>query len=493
MARAVLNPSVPGSTLYTFTRQRVAIVHDIETPRILLVEDSVSLAGVYKEYLKREPWLISHVETGKAALAELAGDPPDAVLLDVKLPDMNGLDILAHINEQQMPTSVVIITAHGSVDMAVEALRDGAIDFIEKPFTADRLLVTLRNTLERRQLADLVHSYEDLGRPGYCGFVGSSLKMQAVYRMIETAAPSNASVFITGESGTGKEVCAEAIHARSTRADGPFVPLNCAAVPRDLIESEVFGHTKGAFTGAVANREGAASQANGGTLFLDEITEMSPDLQAKLLRFVQTGTFQKVGSDKVEKVDIRFVCATNREPLQAVQEGHFREDLYYRLHVIPIHLPPLCERGNDVLEIARRFLTEFAEEENRIFNGFAQETESIFLAYGWPGNVRELQNTMRNIVVMGSGGAVTLEMLPASFDTIQPGVLPTPVATVPYIEAEGSPGAEIIRPLWQVEKAAIESAIDACGGNVPRAAALLELSPSTLYRKRLGWKRAAES
>ena len=282
----------------------------------MLVEDTPSLARVYTEYLKKAAFTVTAVETGAAALEALRETPPELVLLDLQLPDMNGMEILKYVSGQQIPTAVVIITAHASVNVAVEAMRYGAYDFVVKPFTADRLMVTVRNAVERLRLVQIVDTYTgELARSRFHGFIGSSLAMQGVYRIIESAASSRATVFVTGKSGTGKEVCAEAIHRQSPRRDNPFMAINCGAIPKELMESEIFGHVKGAFTGAVADREGAAARANGGTLFLDEICEMELALQTKLLRFLQTGTFQKVGGTELEKVDLRIMCATNRDPL----------------------------------------------------------------------------------------------------------------------------------------------------------------------------------
>jgi two-component system repressor protein LuxO len=459
---------------------------------VLLVEDSKALAQAYLEYLKNAPITASHVDTGAAAQDALQRQVPKVILLDLNLPDINGMDILREVSKSQMPTEVIIITAHGSVDVAVDAMRNGARDFLEKPFSADRLLTTVRNALERHRLSGIVESLDDLHRDRYCGFAGSSMRMQAVYKMIDSAAPSNASVFITGESGAGKEVCAEAVHEMSDRHDGPFIALNCAAIPRDLMESEIFGHVKGAFTGAATDRQGAASQADGGTLFLDEIAEMDIDLQAKLLRFIQTSTFQKVGGNKVETVDVRFVCATNKEPLTEVREGRLREDLFYRLHVIPIELPPLRERDEDVLEIANLFLAEVSAQEGKNFKEISPEAAEILKAYNWPGNVRELQNVVRNIVVMNSGSVVTDAMMPPPLNAVEPSGLPTtPVQRQRRDDKRIQDAmADEISPLWVVEKQAIEQAIELCSGNIPKAAALLEVSPSTIYRKRQAWKDA---
>ena len=458
---------------------------------ILLVEDSPTLSHLYKAYLEKESWKVICAETGGIALELLYQHLPQVMILDLKLPDMVGLDILRRVIQDKLSCAVVVVTGHGSVHAAVEAMREGAFDFIEKPCNAERLLCAVHNALKMRSMEA---KGENLGEinSDYSGFIGDSPPMRAVYRVIDQVAASRATVFITGESGSGKEVCAGAIHShpKSPRSDKPFVALNCAAIPKDLLESELFGHVKGAFTGAYIDRLGVASRADGGTLFLDEICEMDLDIQSKLLRFVQTGTFQKVGGVKVESVDVRLVCATNRDPLKEVEAGRFREDLYYRLHVIAISLPPLRERQEDILSIARRFLQEFAVEEGKNFVGFTPDTEDFFLSYHWPGNVRQLQNVIRNIVVLNQGTLVSKDMLPPPLD--KPiSVIQAPISSYNVSEESFSEGAtgDLIRPLWLVEKETIERAIALCEGNVPKAAALLEVSPSTIYRKRLGWQK----
>ncbi|MCG8508674.1 MAG: sigma-54 dependent transcriptional regulator, partial [Rhodospirillales bacterium] len=440
-------------------------------------------------------------DTGKAALRSIDAASPDAILLDLMLPDMEGIEILRHVAEQKLPCTVIVVTAHGSVNLAVEAMRLGAYDFIIKPFNATRLQVTLRNALEHDRLSRIVETYQDLDRSTYFGFVGSSLPMQAVYRIIDSAAGSKATVFVSGESGTGKEVCAEAIHKKSPRVGKPFVAINCGAIPKDLMESEIFGHVKGAFTGAVSERDGAARRANGGTLFLDEVCEMEPTLQTKLLRFVQTGTFQKVGGERLEEVDVRFVCATNRDPIAEVAAGRFREDLFYRLHVIPIVLPPLRDRGTDIMTIAQQFLADFSREEGKTFDSFSAEAAGILSSYPWPGNVREMQNVIRHIVVLNDGPLVMEEMLPPPIGD-SPGQplpavampsappLPDPIAAHPHLTENGDPAdavADAIRPLAEVERNAIETALRLCDGNIPKAAHYLGVSASTIYRKKQGW------
>jgi DNA-binding NtrC family response regulator len=461
--------------------------------KLLLVEDSLALARVYGEYLKPMSLEVTHVAEGKLGLKQIEESDPDVVLLDLNLPDINGLELLEELRQLPQDPTVVIVTAVGTVNTAVEAMRAGAFDFLEKPFDAERLRVTVRNALEKQNLKALVKTYQDsFERSNFHGFIGSSIPMQAVYRIIESAASSRASVFVTGESGSGKEVCADAIHKEGVRRDGPFIALNCAAIPSELMESEIFGHIKGAFTGAAGERKGAASMADGGTLFLDEIGEMDLALQSKLLRFVQTGTFQQVGSNKVEKVDVRFICATNRDPLEMIAKGTFREDLYYRLHVIPIHLPALRECGNDVLLIARKYLKEYADEEGKDFKDFAPEAAFVLSRYQWPGNVRQLQNILRNIVVLQNGELVTQDLLPALLSSMKNVAASEPDRPSPD-ETPEQPGIESIKPLWMTEKETIESAIGICDGNIPRAAALLEVSPSTIYRKRLGWEEEVGS
>lgn len=465
-------------------------------PLVYLVEDSEMLSLLYQDYLQSESYSIRSFRFGKDGLEALKAQPPQVLLLDLELPDMDGMELLRYVSEQGLPTSVVVITAHGSVDVAVEAMRHNAFDFLTKPFDGKRLCTTVRNAAKHQELSTLVDTYRsNFDLSGFGGFIGSSLAMQTVYRTLESAASSKATVFITGESGTGKEVCAETLHEISPRKDKPLVVLNCAAIPRDLIESEIFGHVKGAFTGAQNDREGAAARAHGGTLFLDEICEMELELQAKLLRFIQTGTFQKVGGSKLESVDVRFVCATNRDPFEEVKAGRFREDLYYRLHVIPVLLPPLRERGDDVIAIGRNFLLQFSNEENKRFTDFSDEALKLMLSYDWPGNVRQLQNVVRNVVVLHDGEKVLPSMFPPPLNTLTVDVSkvaslsPTKIVEQP-ISASSIIDNDIknIRPMWIVEKETIENAIAACDGNIPQAAGLLELSPSTIYRKRLAWQ-----
>ena len=467
--------------------------------KVLLVEDDTTIARVYREYLSSALYDVTAVENGADAMDALNAGAVEIALIDLRLPDMNGLDILRLVDEQQIPVEIVVITGNGSMSNAIDAMKLGASDFLVKPFNKERLLTTVENALKRQSLDRVVKTYrEKIDRQQYQGFVGSSLAMQGVYRIIESAAQSKVSAFVTGESGTGKEVCAEAIHRASSRADKPFIALNCGAIPKDLIESEIFGHIKGAFTGAVADRKGAAQMANGGTLFLDEIAEMDINLQPKLLRFLQTSQVQSVGSSKIVDVDVRIICATNRDPLQEVAAGRFREDLYYRLHVLPIQLPALRERSEDVLEIARHFLALYCAEEGKAFTGFTAEVENAFLTFPWPGNVRQLQNVIRNIVVLHDGEQVDGAMLPApldgNLDLHSPAIAPMPRHMQPFAptaEPSTEGGTASIRPLAELERDAISNALAICAGNVPEAAHYLGISAATIYRKKSSWKNGA--
>jgi two-component system, repressor protein LuxO len=457
-------------------------------PRLLLVEDTPSILRLYHEVLRKLDVELLDAETGARALEILNETIPEIVLLDVELPDTNGLDILRNIRARNLPIAVIVVTAHGSVKVAVEAMREGAYDFIMKPFPPDRLIVTVRNALERRTLQTLAAANEIAKDGRFYGLIGASLPMRAVYNVIENAASSRATVFITGESGTGKELCAQAIHQLSPRRDGPLVTVNCGAIPRELMESEMFGHIRGAFTGAIGNREGAISRARGGTLFLDEICEMDLSLQVKLLRVIQSGEFQKVGGSDTEHADVRYVCATNRNPWEEVQVGRFREDLYYRLLVVPCTMPPLRERDDDVLLLARHFLTLYAKEEGKEFSDFDNDAVHALHRYSWPGNIRELQNVLRNAVLFSQGTVVTEAML----SRLDPNPAPRQVSVAtlaPMPRSAGAPGGGTVKPLWLIEKEAIEEAIALCGGNIPRAAALLEVNPSTIYRRKAEWEK----
>lgn len=474
--------------------------------KIVIVDDTKSLAEMYGQSLSQRGYETTLLHSGACLLDHLDQTPSiDLLILDVKLPDINGLDLLSTLKQNGFNAPVIVVTGYGSINFAVEAMRGGAADFLVKPFPLERLedsverMIGAAGLLSKAALSEKENALIEepplnpaatpSRRPGFGGFIGISPPMQVVYDVIENAAKSNATVFITGESGTGKEICAEAIHRYSKRAKGPFIALNCAAIPRELLESELFGHVKGAFTGAMQDREGAVAQAQGGTLFLDEIAEMAPDMQTKLLRFLQNLTYQKVGGSKTEKANIRILCATNRDPREEIHAGHLRQDLYYRLHVIPIHMPPLRHRKSDIIDLADYFLKLYAREEGKQFQQFSPSAEARLLSYAWPGNVRQLQNIVRGIVVMHDRKIVMPDMLPlelvaAASAPLAPGIINSEILTLP--SDDGQP----ITPLWKIEKNAIETAIQACGGNIPKAAALLEISPSTIYRKKMTWGRA---
>ncbi|RXF74104.1 sigma-54-dependent transcriptional regulator [Hansschlegelia zhihuaiae] len=413
--------------------------------------------------------------------AAVGGATRDAEVAVIDLPGREALPLIDAFVARGL--LVIATSGAGSVSLAVEAMRRGAADFVLKPYTPE----ALARRLEPRFAEIQARTHARAARPAsmqvdpgadFASFVGSSPVMRALYAEIERIAPSRAPVFVTGESGSGKELCAEAIHALSGRAKKPFVALNCGAIPRELMESEVFGHVRGAFTGASEDRAGAFEAAEGGTLFLDEIGEMELALQAKLLRVLQTGEFRRVGEPRARRADVRIVCATHRDPRAEVGAGRFRQDLFYRLHVLPIRLPALRERPGDVARLAEAFLVRFAAEEGRGFRGFAPEATERLLAYSWPGNVRELQNVVRRAVVLGEGEEVTPDMLPLE---ILGGPPARPLGDLP------SEGGISIEPFWITERRVIENAVAAFGGNTARAAAALEISPSTIYRKRERW------
>ena len=454
------------------------------TKTILIIEDSPSLARTYQGFLKYAGYDADIAETAGEAEGKLAEAPPDLVLLDLQLPDGDGMDILQSLQARAEGTPVVVITANASLNTAIEAMRAGALDFLAKPFDKARLLVTVENALERSSLRKVVSKQIAGGAaPKRMHFLGESRVMCAIYQTIEAVASSDASIFITGESGTGKELAAMSIHDSSRRASKPFHAINCGAIPENLMESELFGHVKGAFTGASSDREGAAGLADGGTLFLDELGEMPLALQTKLLRFIQLGTYQRVGESKTRTADIRFICATNKSPMDAIAKGQLREDLYYRLNVIPIEMPPLRERGADVVLIAEAFLRNYAKEEGKGFERLADGAKAALASYEWPGNVRQLQNVIRNAVVLQDGPELTAQMLPRN---LMQTIAPVPhEAPIPL----RSPVDDVL-PLAVVERRAIEAALAATGGNIQQAARLLEIDPSTIHRRRKAWQAA---
>ncbi|MEL0641084.1 sigma-54 dependent transcriptional regulator [Pseudoalteromonas aliena] len=455
---------------------------------VYIVEDSIASGALYASQLEQAGYECKHFTDGYSALVGIKEEMPAVIVQDVCLPDISGLEVLQFVNKQKNPANVVMITSNSSIDVAVEAMRLGGFDFLEKPFTSQRLISSVGSALTPKEQVKAKPSV-DINTQNQ-DFVGESLAMKTVFRLLDSAAKSKACVFITGESGTGKEVCAQTLHDASPRNKEPFIAINCAAIPAELFESEFFGHVKGAFSGALSDRKGAVEVANGGTLFLDELCEMELNLQAKLLRFLQTGIFSRVGSSEVLHSDVRLVCATNRNPIIEVAEGHFREDLYYRLNVIPVKLPPLRERGNDILLLADYILKQKSDSNAKSFIGFSEDVKSLFCNYDWPGNIRELQNVIENTVVINDAQIIEREMLPSSFGLTAsvPSTKSMPSANMSSSNSMPSPMAvHDIEPLWQVEKRAIENAIQVCDDNIPLAAAYLGVSASTIYRKIKGW------
>jgi DNA-binding NtrC family response regulator len=454
-------------------------------PPILVVEDTPSLQTIYRSVLGAAGYPVVIAGTAAEGMEAFRRHSPRVVLLDLILPDRDGLTLMRDILAQTPSVCIIVMTANSSVNRAVEAMRAGAWDFLVKPFEEDRFLSAVKaasDEMARTRPRDPPARRRAEAEPAdQSVFIGSSPAMAAIHRSIGSVARSMATVFLTGESGTGKELAALAVHARSSRASGPFIALNCGAIPPDLLESEVFGHMKGSFTGAISDKPGAAAAADGGTLFLDEICEMALPLQTKLLRFLQTSTIQPVGSTKPRKVNVRIICATNRDPIDHMRQGLFREDLFYRLYVVPIHMPPLRNRGADVVEIAEAALTRFAAEEGKAFIGLSDATRVFLSGYSWPGNVRQLLNVIRNVVVLNDGGLVTPDMLPAGLatETLNLSTAPAP-AVAPFAPAPGL-------TLAQIERQAIEACLARHGGSVPLAARELDVSPSTLYRKLDSW------
>lgn len=452
---------------------------------VLIVEDTLSLALTYEACLLQENYKVRIASTGEEALKIIAESRPLAILLDLKLPDIDGMEVLKIIRQQDISAAILVITGQTSLNIAVEAMKYGADDFVSKPIDPERLQISVANAIEKKRMQQVIVSLEEVSRTHFGGFIGGSPEMLAVYRVIESAAKSHAAVMITGESGTGKEIAAQAVHSMSERKEKELVALNCAAIPHDLLESEIFGHIRGAFTGATINREGAASRADGGTLFLDELTEMPLALQSKLLRFIQTGIFTPVGSNKAVQSDIRFICATNRDPIAAIQQGSLREDLYYRLAVIPINMPSLRYRGNDIIMLSEHFLRQASRKEGKKFKGISNEAADILLKYKWPGNVRELENIIRQCVIMNSGELLTADMLAMLQDRSRAGGSAPVIQKISDIRFQ-SP-ADIL-PMEEIEKRAILSAIDVCQGNITEAAKRLDINPSTIHRKQKQWQ-----
>ncbi len=418
----------------------------------------------------------------------------DTLLLDILLPDANGIDLIPEIQERVPDLPIIMITAHGSIEIVVEAMQRGAFDFFPKPVEDNRLKVSVKNALQQYALKRKVTTLEKTRRAGLGDLIGGSPAMQVVYHIIETVAPTKAPVLITGESGTGKELVARAIHNLSPRRNNELVDVNCAAIPKELLESELFGHEKSAFTGAVRRYTGCCERAHQSTLFLDEIGEMEYNLQAKILRFLQDFSFNRVGGEEKIHVDTRILSATNRPPQEAIRQGHLREDLYYRLNVVNIHLPPLRERIEDLPALADHFLKKYAVEYGKAFTAIAPGALRAMQSYPWPGNVRELENCIQQAVLLHTGKILEIPMLPEAVRTME---IKTPRERIEVtvsssgaepLETESlEPGPILpdgrIIPLMELEKKAVEQALRITRGNIAQAAVGLQISQATLYRK----------
>lgn len=460
--------------------------------KTLIIEDSSTLCAIYQAYLEGTGLDIHTVETYADALQALDTLAPELILLDIELPDGNGLDLLAETSLMSSPPAVVVMTGHGA-QYSEQAMQRGADDFLNKPFDASRLRVTLNNAAAKMQLSqqlrDLSTSRERLG-----SIIGGSAAMQAVYDAIDSLSGSRATAFITGESGTGKELAARAIHDMSARAQHEFVVLNCAAVPEGLIESELFGVAEGV-RGSQQAQVGLLSLADGGTLFIDEVCDMPYEMQTVLLRFIQEGTFKRVGSATEVSGDVRIIASTNRDPLFEMREGRLREDLFYRLHVVPLRMPPLRERGDDVIALATHFLAKFSEAEGHETEKFSDECVGELLRYAWPGNVRQLENIVHRVVLMTRGELLTVEQLSHFIgdSDLGDGSRTSNVSSMSSLSSSSERGDFDIEPLWITEKRAIQAAIESCEGNINKAAGLLEVAPSTIYRKIQSWKASGDT
>ncbi|HYN86685.1 MAG TPA: sigma-54 dependent transcriptional regulator [Pyrinomonadaceae bacterium] len=442
--------------------------------RILVVDDEPSMADSLKQNLEEEGYTVDTAPSGAEAIELFDRGGHHLLVCDLQLPDTDGMEVLRHAKDAQPATEVIVMTGYGTVARAVEATKAGAFWFLEKPFEFEVLQPLVEKAMERR---DLITQTETMrrqfaARTEYFNIIGASKQMQTIYETIESVAKSDANVLIVGESGTGKELIANAIHYNSLRARKPFIKVNCAALPKELIESELFGHTKGAFTGAHADKDGLIQHAAGGSLLLDEIAEMPVELQPKLLRVLQERSYRKIGSEKTYAVDFRLISSTNRPPADAIRDGALRDDLFYRISTITIHVPPLRERSEDIQILAEHFLKMYARKYQRPINGISQTAYQRLFAHAWPGNVRELQNVIERAVLLAKGGK------------IEPVDLPFDNGTVPEKSAQGA--AWDVPPnmtLEEIEKLVIEKTLQRTGGNKQAAANLLGIYRPRLYSK----------
>ena len=382
--------------------------------RIAVIDDDVKMLELLKKVLSKKGYKVDTFSTPKLALPKISENGYDIVLTDVNMPDMNGIEVLKRIKESSPDTIVIMITAFATVSTAVESMKLGAYDYISKPFNMEEFLLTIDRAVEKIALKKEVEILrrEIQQRYSFGNIIGKSPQMQKVYQLIQQVAKVNSNVIIYGKSGTGKELVAKAIHYNSPRRNKPFIAVNCSSIPETLLESELFGHEKGAFTGAVSSRKGLFEEANGGTIFLDEIGDMSLAMQAKLLRVLEDKEIRHVGSDKSHKVDVRVIAATNKDLKKEVEKGNFREDLFYRLNVIPIYLPELKERTEDIPLLVEYFLKKYGEQAGRPNLKISREALSCLMRYDWPGNVRELENLIERLVVLATGDEITVSDLP---------------------------------------------------------------------------------
>ncbi len=442
---------------------------------ILVVDDEAAMTDLLAVDLRDAGYRPAIANSGDGALAVLAREKVDVVVTDMRMPGRSGTELCREIVQLRPSLPVIVITGFGSMDTAIEAIRAGAYDFLTKPFQFEKLQVALERALEHAALRSQVHQLRRAGRtlPGLDALIGASPAMERVFAILERIAPTNASALITGESGTGKELAARALHRLSRRSDGPYVSVNCAAIPEQLFESELFGFVRGAFTGADRNREGLLRRAHGGTLFLDEIGELPTTLQPKLLRVLQERAVRPVGSDRATSIDVRLVAATNLDLAREVSENRFRADLFYRLAVVTITIPPLRDRGDDIILLAEQFIEEMSDESDRPRPDLSDKTVNTLLANAWPGNVRELRNWMEFAVAMVDGPEIRVEHLPSP-------TAPFPETPQPFPEHEAE---ERLESLDAVERRHILHVLEAVGGNKSKAARILKIDRKTLLAR----------
>lgn len=442
---------------------------------VLIVDDEEVLRDVLQALVRQEGHQPISASSGEEALRILAEEDMDLVLLDLMLPGMSGQEVLEQIRKSDSDVEIIVITAFSSIDTAIEAMKAGAFHYIAKPFKNEEVLLTMRSALERRTLAaenrELRQQLRD--RNGFERIIGRSKSIQQVFDLIRLAAPSKSNILILGDSGTGKELVAKAIHNYSNRKDGPFVTVNSGSMPADLLESNLFGHVKGAFTGAISNKKGLFELAKGGSIFFDEIGNIPLDTQAKLLRVMQEKEFMRLGGVETLKADVRIVAATNANLEERVQEGAFREDLYYRLNVITIQVPALRQRAEDIPLIAQHFLESYSKENDKPLAEIEPAAMELLIDYHWPGNVRELQNAVERAVVLSSGTTLSTDLLPATVR--EPAEFKIPSASMP------TNGLSFKEAVGAYERQLIIRALKASGGVQKRAAELLHVKPTTLH------------